>query len=84
LSKSSPKELLASISQAGISTTDPDAWFILAMAHERLGHTSEARKWYEQAVQWTKKHRPTDPEMRSLMKEVVRSLEESGQATPKN
>jgi serine/threonine-protein kinase len=27
-------------------------WLVLAMAHERLGQTDEARKWFDKAVQW--------------------------------
>lgn len=30
-------------------------WFFLAMAHHRLGHTEEAKKWLDRAVQWTDK-----------------------------
>jgi hypothetical protein len=28
-------------------------WFYLAMAHHRLGHADEARRWLDQAVQGT-------------------------------
>jgi serine/threonine protein kinase/tetratricopeptide (TPR) repeat protein len=27
-------------------------WFFLAMAHHRLGHTEEARKWLEKTIEW--------------------------------
>jgi tetratricopeptide (TPR) repeat protein len=27
-------------------------WLVLAMAHQRLGHADEARKWFDQAVRW--------------------------------
>jgi serine/threonine protein kinase len=27
-------------------------WFFLAMAHERLGHKEEARRWYDRAARW--------------------------------
>ena len=27
-------------------------WLFLAMAHQRLGHSDEARKWLDRAVQW--------------------------------
>jgi serine/threonine protein kinase/Flp pilus assembly protein TadD len=33
-------------------------WLVLAMAHQRLGHAEEARKWFDKAVQWLDK---TDP-----------------------
>jgi tetratricopeptide (TPR) repeat protein len=35
----------------------------LAMAHWRLGNKDEARKWYEQAVQWMEKNKPQDEEL---------------------
>jgi serine/threonine protein kinase/WD40 repeat protein/tetratricopeptide (TPR) repeat protein len=30
------------------------AWYFLAMAHQRLGHSQEARRWLDKAVSWTK------------------------------
>src|SRR5262249_15076392 len=27
-------------------------WLVLAMAHQRLGQTDEARKWFDRAVNW--------------------------------
>jgi tetratricopeptide (TPR) repeat protein len=30
-------------------------WFFLAMAHQRLGHREEAKKWLDKAVAWTEK-----------------------------
>ena len=27
-------------------------WLVLAMAHHRLGHADEARRWFDKAVQW--------------------------------
>ena len=30
-------------------------WFFLAMAHHRLGHREEAKKWLDKAVAWTEK-----------------------------
>jgi tetratricopeptide (TPR) repeat protein len=38
-------------------------WLFLAMAHQRLGHTSEARDWYERAVEWMRDHAGSDPEV---------------------
>jgi tetratricopeptide (TPR) repeat protein len=32
-------------------TRNPLAWLVLAMAHHRLGHTEEARRWLDKAVQ---------------------------------
>jgi serine/threonine protein kinase/WD40 repeat protein/tetratricopeptide (TPR) repeat protein len=36
-------------------TDGPVAWLLLALAHHRLGHADEARKWLARAVQWTEK-----------------------------
>ncbi|HEV3260898.1 MAG TPA: hypothetical protein VG013_28865, partial [Gemmataceae bacterium] len=30
-------------------------WLVLAMAHHRLGHADEARRWLDKADQWIKK-----------------------------
>jgi hypothetical protein len=30
-------------------------WYFLAMAHHRLGHREEAKKWLDKAVSWTDK-----------------------------
>jgi hypothetical protein len=27
-------------------------WLVLAMAHQRLGHADEARKWFDKAARW--------------------------------
>jgi serine/threonine-protein kinase len=51
--------------------TNHDTWFFLAMAHARLGHETEARKWYEQAVEWTEKNQPKHDEMRRLCDEAA-------------
>jgi hypothetical protein len=32
-------------------------WLFLAMAHRRLGHAPEARKWYDRAVDWLDQNR---------------------------
>jgi tetratricopeptide (TPR) repeat protein len=37
---------------------DPWQWFWLAMAHARLGHPEEARKWYHRAVAWVDRQDP--------------------------
>jgi tetratricopeptide (TPR) repeat protein len=38
---------------------DGDAfdWFFLAMAHRKLGHGDEARKWYDRALHWLEQNR---------------------------
>ena len=32
-------------------------WFFLALAHHKLGHADEAKKWYDRAVDWMEKNR---------------------------
>jgi serine/threonine-protein kinase len=39
----------------------PEQHFFLAMAHERAGPKDEARKWYQQGVDWMVKHGPKYP-----------------------
>ena len=34
------------------------SWFVMAMAHHRLGHPEEAKKWLDKAVQWADKTLP--------------------------
>ncbi len=49
-------------------------WLFLAMAHQKLGNKDEARKWYDQAVQWIEKPqehpRPTEDETRRFLAEA--------------
>src|SRR5262249_46519626 len=40
------------------SPGDSLVWFPLAMAHWRLGHKDEARRWYDRAVEWMDKNNP--------------------------
>jgi tetratricopeptide (TPR) repeat protein len=51
-------------------------WFCVAMAHQRLGHNSEARKWYDQAVEWMDIHKPKDEmdELRRFRAEAAKLL----------
>jgi serine/threonine protein kinase len=53
---------------------DAADWFFLAMAHWRLGDKNEARKWYDEAVQWTEKNRPRDEELRLFRAEAAELL----------
>src|SRR5207244_849060 len=50
-------------------------WFFLAMAHWQLGNKEEARKWYDQAVQWMDKHQPTNEELRRFRVEASELLD---------
>jgi tetratricopeptide (TPR) repeat protein len=49
-------------------------WFFLAMAHWRLGDKDEARKWYNQGVQWMEKHQPRNEELRRFRAEAAELL----------
>jgi hypothetical protein len=49
---------------------DAKAWFFLAMAHWHLGDKVQARKWYDQAAQWTDKHQPQDEELSRFRSEA--------------
>jgi tetratricopeptide (TPR) repeat protein len=45
--------------------------FFLAMAHEQLGQMEQARRWYDQAVQWMEKHQPKNEELGRLRAEAA-------------
>jgi tetratricopeptide (TPR) repeat protein len=49
-------------------------WFFLAMAHWQLGQKDEARKWYDQAVEWTKKNLPKNEELQRFRAEAAELL----------
>src|SRR5262249_45118450 len=51
--------------------------FPLAMAHHRLGHKEEARKWYEQGLAWIEKNQhmpPPHPEKLALLRADAEAL----------
>ena len=42
---------------------DPTDWLFLAMAHQRLGHTAEERRWLDKAIVWidsSTRYKPRD------------------------
>lgn len=45
-------------------------WFFLVMAHWRLGDKEQARKRYDQAVEWMDKNAPTNGELRRFRAET--------------
>jgi eukaryotic-like serine/threonine-protein kinase len=51
-------------------------WFFLAMAHWQLGEKDKAREWYDRAVQWMDKNRPTDEELRRFRAEAAELLKQ--------
>jgi len=59
--------------RSGGDSTD---WFFLAMAHWQLGEKDKAREWYDRAVQWMDKNRPTDEELRRFRAETEELMKE--------
>ena len=49
-------------------------WFFLAMTRKRQGQAAEARKWFDQAVEWTKKNQAGDPELQRFQAEAAALL----------
>ena len=46
----------------------------IAMIHGRLGEKEQARKWYDQAVQWMEKNDPDDGGLKSMRAEAAELL----------
>jgi tetratricopeptide (TPR) repeat protein len=51
-----------------------DNGFFLAMAHWQMNQRSEARKWYDHAVQWMERNAPQDEELRRFRTEAQELL----------
>jgi eukaryotic-like serine/threonine-protein kinase len=51
---------------------DAEDWYFLAMAHRRLGHVDDARKWHQQAVEWQEKNAPLLASNRQVADELRR------------
>jgi tetratricopeptide (TPR) repeat protein len=49
-------------------------WVYLAMIHWRLGEQKQARKWYDQALQWMKKNDPRNRELKRIRSEAAELL----------
>ena len=49
-------------------------WFYLAMIHGRLGEKEQARKWYDQALQWMEKNDPDNGGLKFLRNEAAQLL----------
>ena len=54
---------------------DANDWFFLAMTRSRQNNQAEARKWYNQAVAWTRKNSPENPELKHFQDEAAALLE---------
>jgi tetratricopeptide (TPR) repeat protein len=50
-------------------------WFVVAMAHWRLGEKDKAREWYDRAVRWMDKNQPRNEELRRFRAEAGELLE---------
>jgi tetratricopeptide (TPR) repeat protein/serine/threonine protein kinase len=50
-------------------------WFVLAMAHHKLGHPKEARQWFDKAVEQMEKAGSQDQELRRFRAEAEGVLE---------
>ena len=53
---------------------DASDWFFLAMAHWQLGNKAEARRWYDQAIEWTDKQAPTSENRGRFRREAAELL----------
>jgi serine/threonine protein kinase len=54
---------------------DSTDWFLLAMAHWRLGNKSEGRACYDRAVLWMEKNKPQDQELHRFRVEAAALLD---------
>jgi tetratricopeptide (TPR) repeat protein len=58
-------------------------WFFLAMAHWQLGHKEEARKWYDQAIEWVDTNQPKNDDLRRFRAEAAELLKIEDKPNPK-
>ena len=49
-------------------------WFFTAMADQHRGDAGRARSWYDRAVDWMKKNRPADLELKCFRREAAATL----------
>jgi tetratricopeptide (TPR) repeat protein len=54
---------------------DSNDWFFLAMAHWQLGDKTQARSWFDKAVEWMEKNQPRDEELLRFRDEAAALLE---------
>src|SRR5205807_2485677 len=74
------KDALVSLEEAMRLDSGGNArhWFLLAMAHHRLGNKPEALKWYRRAKDWTEKKAPKNDELRRFRAEAEALLMMAG------
>lgn len=69
------QDAVRAIDKASTLRSGGDVLLFRAMAHWKLDEKDEARKWYEQGVQWIEKHAPKDEAMRRIRAEAEEILE---------
>jgi tetratricopeptide (TPR) repeat protein/serine/threonine protein kinase len=57
------------------SAGDSIEWFLLALAHWKLGNKDEARQWYGRAVAWMEENQPKNEELARFRAEAGELLE---------
>jgi WD40 repeat protein len=60
----------------------PAQWFILAMAHCRMGNNEMAAKWYDQSVRWLEVNEDAPEELRRLRSEAAALLATTDKSDP--
>jgi eukaryotic-like serine/threonine-protein kinase len=63
---------------AQLNAVDPSNWFFLAMAHWQRKEKEQARSYFAQAVNWTKKKDPANAELLQFWRESAELLGEPG------
>jgi serine/threonine protein kinase/tetratricopeptide (TPR) repeat protein len=53
---------------------DSSDWFVLAMAHWKLGEKDKAQEWHDKAVEWMDKNEPNNKELRRFRAEAAELL----------
>jgi serine/threonine protein kinase/Flp pilus assembly protein TadD len=53
---------------------DATDWFFLAMTRWQQGKRDQARKWFDRAVEWTRKNSAEDPELKRFQSEAAALL----------
>jgi Flp pilus assembly protein TadD len=82
------KESVESLSKSNALQKDPKGgdsgqWFGLAVAHWQLGNKEEARKWFDQAVEWMEKNDPKNELLGRFRAEAEEVLKIEKKAPPK-
>jgi eukaryotic-like serine/threonine-protein kinase len=78
------KEAIESLGKSMVLRNGGDAfdWFFLAMAHEKLGHRDEARKWYDRAMAWMDENKSKNEELGRFRAEAAALLKLASEKAP--